>query len=338
MGCLDEELKKSVYDMYGYSVKHMEKVRDHLFLLFTADDCFVLKLFSHAEQLNWQVKCVNQLLEQGARGIVPFVYNRFHSGINEYNGQAFGLMPFIPGQPIDLTRGDHRRASLALLAQFHLKGKGIYGKKPSLTHQSVLFQKWQNQLDQFKQSLPSDLQREELRRDRRVISVQWLQYAKEAILWAESVLAHFPHAFLHYLEEQAQWERQLAHLDIEASNLLVMEDKFFYLVDYDHLDYAPPYVDLIQYLQLVLPFVQWKDEAIEELLAVYETFRPLSKEEKAYLPLLLAYPQDVFRKWLALDRGKLDEDPQWEERFLQEVRKQWEERRRFVQRFLPVLK
>lgn len=335
MGYIGEDLKKSIRDLYGYSVRQIEKIRPHLYLIFTTDDCFVLKLFSHREHLNWQIKCVDQLLEQGTQGIVPFVYNRYQTGINEYNGQAYGLMPFIPGEPVDLTREEHRRESLSLLAHFHLKGRGIYGKKPSLSSQSVLFQKWHEELERFKRSLPEGRQGNGWSPP----LAEWVgQFAHEVIFWAEGVLAHFPRSYLHYLEEQAQWERQIAHLDIESHNLLVMEDKFFYLVDYDQLDYAPPFLDLIQYMQLVLPLLHWELGALEELVAVYEAYRPLSKEEKNYLPLLVAYPQDVIRTWLHLTQAQSGYHPRWIGHFVQKLAEQWEERRRFVQHVLPMLK
>lgn len=329
-------LKHAFNDFYGQAVRQMEPIgQGHVYLILTSEDYYVVKLFADPEQLSWQAKCVTQLAENHVRGIVPFLANQYDSIVNQYEELIFGVMPYIPGKPLSLKHVNQQRDCLRLLAAFHRGGKGIYGRRPSLASQSVIYRQWQERLRQFKQTVGETEPFNGL--DGSLLNLV-RRHSAEVIEWAELALDKLPQTFLLYLEEQAQWERQIAHRDIVQHNVLVIDNKYYYLIDYDRVDYAPPYVDVVQFMHLALPYLGWQYAAVKELLDVYEEQRPFSPDEKRYLSLFLIYPDDFIREWLGVWQQKPAYHPQAAWHYFQRLDRQWEERRQFVRHCLAVLK
>jgi Ser/Thr protein kinase RdoA (MazF antagonist) len=331
-----KHLKQSFYDLYGQQVRQVEPIRyGHVYLVLTSSDYYVIKYFKDWELLSWQARCVSQLMENKIRGIVPFIPNRHRSVINQAEEVVYGVMPYIPGKQVSLKLPNQRRDGLRLLATFHRGGKGIYGRRPSLSSRSMIYQHWQERLMQFKQSIQDTYH---LNEGSDGLLDLARKYSSELIWCAELALDRFPQAFMLYLEEQAQWERQIAHRDIVGHNMLVIDDKYYYLIDYDRMDYAPPYVDIIQFFQLCLPYVNWQYNAVEQLLEVYGECRPLSKEEKKYLPIMLLYPADLIREWFGVWNCREGYHPKEVWRYFQDVAKQWEKRKEFVRTCVAMIK
>ncbi|EGL81618.1 aminoglycoside phosphotransferase [Caldalkalibacillus thermarum TA2.A1] len=330
-----KHFKQSFYEGYGKRIKTLDVIRPHhVYAAVTDADCFVVKFFRDANLLGWQHRCIQQLLDKETRGVVPFLPNKHRSVINEFEGRMYGVMPFIPGKSIDLNHSSHVQNSLRLLAYFHRQGGGIFGRQPAVPVQSKLYADWHERYVQFKHAfrdLPRGKNQDGLLQ---VVS----RMAGETLEWAERTLDAFPQAYMLYLEEEAQWERQIAHLDIAPHNFLVIDDRYFYVIDYDRVAYAPPLVDVVQFFNMVLPSARWEYDAVKQLLSHYEHVFPVPKEQKRLVFLLLVFPHDVFRKWLGVWRREANFHPQQVYRYFQELEQNWDRRRTFVQRCLAMVK
>ncbi|MDQ0339510.1 Ser/Thr protein kinase RdoA (MazF antagonist) [Caldalkalibacillus uzonensis] len=334
-----KSFKQSFFEGYGKTIKKLDVIRPHrVYVALTDSDCFVVKFLKDADTLNWQGKCIQQLLGKETKGVVPFLYNKYHSVVNTFDGQVYGVMPYIPGKTINLNQSSHIENSLKLLAHVHRQGGGIFGQQPAVPFHSKTYVKWRDRFLQFKRSV-----RDAAYQDEPYGGVKSLAHlinclADEALDWAERVLDAFPQAYMLYLEEQAQWERQIAHQDMAPHNFLVIDDQFFYMIDYDRMSYAPPFLDLIHFISMVLPYVRWEYAALGHLLGHYEQYFPLEQEQKRYLPLLLIFPQDVFREWLGVWRREPGYHPGQVLHYFKELEHNWDRRRTFVQHCLAVLK
>lgn len=331
------QLKQSFSENYGKSIKHLYAIRPYrVYVAVTSTDCYVIKFFTEEGPLIWQARCIDQLLSKQTKGVIPFLPNKYQSVTNAFLDRFYGVMPYIPGQPIDLRQKMHILNGLKLLAHLHQQGRGIFGQPTSVPFRSQTYLKWQERLVQFKHSLQGHGADE--KRGQNGLSQLVLGLADEAMEWAEQVLSAFPQSYMHYLEEQAQWARQIAHLDLTPHNLLVLEDQFFYLLDYDRLNYAPPILDLVQFLNMALPELGWDFEASLQLIQQYAAHVPMEKEERQMIPLLLVFPHDLFREWLGAWRRETGYHPERVYFYLQKVQRQWLERRRFVQSCLAMVK
>lgn len=331
-----KRLQQSFEEAYQQEVVELNHLKRNVYYLETKTDKYVLKCFSDYTAISWQDKLINQMIQKGAKGIVPFIKNKRAQSVNyiEEDKLCYALMPFIPGQAIDQTNLQQITDCIKLLGQFHAYGSGIYGKEPTIPFRSSLYERWNSRLEEVRRSLNQI--------DTGEVEVEGLlpfvrDYGRVALNWGQMALERFPQAYMLYWEEQAQWERQVAHLDVALHNFIVLDKQQYYLLDYDLADYAPPLFDLIQYLNRLLPYYGYSFNLVKHLVRMYETHYPLREIQKKYIPILLVYPNDFFREWLGLWRRKEGYHPERVSRYFRTLEQTWKERARFVQTCLSML-
>lgn len=333
-----DTLKDSFEHQYGGKVGQINHLkRNNVLLLETDRGPFVLKIYGEEASIRWQDKFLGQMVEKNAKGIVPYLKNsNFQCSTHVPNTSIFyGVMPYIPGVAIDPQQYKQVKDGLKLLSHFHKYGLGIYGKHQIIPFQSNLYKKWKERLELFEHSIKV-LKEGDTRKDGLYNIVG--PFAEEAIEWAHYSLNLFPHAYMLYLEEQAQWERQIAHLDVAPHNFLVIDNSHYYLIDYDLVDYAPPLIDIVQFINRTLYHYDWSLELAYQLLEEYRVIYPLPLMQIKIFPILLMYPNDLFREWLGVWKHKEGYHPAKVYHYFEEMEKTWNQRRVFVQDCLAVIK
>lgn len=332
-----EELQHSFEQAYNEQVKELNILkRNNVYLIETMTDKYVLKCFTHYSIISWQDKFLNQMVQKGTKGIVPFIKNKNQMSINCLHEDTiyYGVMPFIPGEAIDFNKNHHVTDCMKLLGQFHAFGSAIYGKQQMIPFRSHIFERWNDRLHLFQRSL-NQINDQEQEVEGLIPFVK--AYGKNAMEWATWTMNHFPQAYMLYLEEQTQWERQIAHLDVAPHNFLTLDNNQYYILDYDLVDYSPPLMDIVQYINRVLPYHQWSFELVWELIHVYEYHYPLQRMQKKILPILLVYPNDFFREWIGLWKRHHGYHPNKVYDYFHQLEKEWNNRRRFVQQCMSML-
>jgi Ser/Thr protein kinase RdoA (MazF antagonist) len=336
---LDQDiLRLSFEELYSTKVKEMHQLkRNHVFLFETTEEAYVVKVYHEEAAIRWQNRFLQQMMEKQVSGIVPFLKNTLQKRINVIDSPSlyYAVMPFIPGEPINPKHFNQIRDGFKLLSYVHHHGSGIYGKQQVIPFRSRLYEKWEDRLELFEHSMKS-LDRLNKAQDGLYSIVN--TYAEEVIEWAKWSLSNFPHAYMLYLEEQAQWERQVAHLDVAPHNFLVLDDLYYYLIDYDLVNYAPPLLDVVQFLNRVLYHFDWSVELMFELLEEYMRINPLPQMQLKILPLLLVYPNDFFREWLGVWKNQAGYHPTKVYEYFYQLDKTWSKRRKFVHHCMAMVK
>lgn len=333
-----DRLKESFKQQYGSKVEQINHLkRNHVLLLDTDQGPYVLKIYREETSIRWQEKFIEQMQEKKAKGIVPFLKNLNNNCANlvPNTSMVYGVMPYIPGVAINPHHYNQVKNGIKLLSHFHKYGVGIYGKHQMIPFQSNLYKKWKERLEMFEHSIKL-LQQGDIRQDGLYKLVG--PYANEAIEWARCSLNLMPQAYMLYLEEQAQWERQIAHLDVAPHNFLILNDNHYYLIDYDLVDYSPPLLDVVQFINRILYHYEWSLEVAYQLIEEYKATYPLSLMQQKIFPILLIYPNDLFREWLGVWKNKEGYHPAKVYQYFEEMEKTWNNRRRFVQDCLTVIK
>lgn len=331
-------LKESFEQQYGAQVRQVNHLkRNHVLLLETEQGPYVLKIYREENSIRWQEKLINQMQERNVKGIVPFLKNLNNKCANQVpnTSMTYGVMPYIPGVAINPQQYKQVKDGIKLLSHFHKGGLGIYGKHQIIPFKSNLYIKWKERLEMFEHSIKV-LQKRDIRQDGLYKLVG--SYAGEAIEWAQCALNLMPQSYMLYLEEQAQWERQIAHLDVAPHNFLMIDNNHYYLIDYDLVDYSPPLLDVVQFINRILYHYGWSLELVYELIEEYRATYPLPLMQLKILPILLIYPNDLFREWLGVWKNNEGYHPTKVYQYFIEMEKTWNKRRRFVQDCLAVIK
>lgn|GEM_PF-4042162 len=340
MRLIDPEKLKLIFQQ-NYMYHNAEIIplkNNHVFLVKEAleHEQFVIKIYEEEKMLHWQDRFIEQMSERETKGLIPFIKNKYQTSINKLpdNDYVFGVMPYIPGEAINPQNWKEVVDCLRLLAHFHAQGSGIYGKQQVIPFRSKLLDKWTNRLQLFIRSLQPYPEAKTLETGEDNINIQdlILSRSKEYIHWAEWTLVHFPTSYILYLEEQAQWERQIAHLDVAPHNFLTIYGQYYYLFDYDLADYSPPLFDLIQFINRILNEYEWDYDQMLEMINVYDKYRQLQTMEKKIIPILLVYPNDLFREWLGLWRNQGGFHSEKVYQYFKSLDSNWSRRQLFVEK------
>jgi Ser/Thr protein kinase RdoA (MazF antagonist) len=332
----EEGLLVSFERAYNQPVKQMEELKSgRIYLLQTNTDRFVLKCYSDEEQVRWQEKCLQHLLDKNTKGIVPYVLNRYRDYVNAYEDEWYVVMPWIPGRNLNPNDPVQVEDGIKLLAHFHRQATGVYGKQPIIPFRSHVQQQWQDRLQQFEQSLTEVTPQ---RAEEYGLLYFMDQIGEEAAEWGRTVLESLSEAYLLFLEEQAQGERRVAHRDVAPHNFLELDERRYYLLDYDLLDYSPPVYDVLQYTNRMLPYYKWSFDFAFRLFDQYRRNHPYGIVQAHTFALFLIYPQDIYREWLGVYKHKAGYHPRRAFLYFQALTRSWPERKLFVRQCMSMLK
>lgn len=329
-----QEFIASFYEAYNQEIVQVyDMKKSTIFFVQTEEDCCVVKLFKDYKRLEWQDKCMEQLLSKQTKGIIPFISNVHGKRMNEFQKKYYTVMPFIPARQMDHKNQLETVHGAQLLGYFHKQGNGIYGKRQVIPFESKIMRKCEQRLLDFDHSI-SRLDENNDNELHQVIRI----LAPETLQWAHIALERLPPAYLLYVEEQAQWERQIAHQDVVRHNFLILDQHSYYIIDYDLVDYAPPLMDLVQYFQDVLPTYNWSFNLLPYLLKEYQKYGDSTSVDLQIMILLLIYPFDIIREWNGIAQRKSGYHPEYAYHYFSTLKNNWSFRRQFVQDCLAMLK
>lgn len=328
-----EKLKESFDQQYGIEADQIKLLKaNRLYIVKIQEQRYALKVFTQQAHLEWQSGCLEQLEHRNTAGIIPFLRNAQASFINQIEGSSykFGLQPFVQGSALDPEIFPDLKNCIALLGHIHTQSQHIQGGRQILAPYSVWAEKWLNRYVSFSESVQTlELTKEQKKYEDGLISLL-LSFEREAVTWAEWFLNHLPGSSLLFLEREAQLKRQVVHLDVAAHNFLVSGLDSYYLLDYDLMQYSPVVLDVAQYIHRSLLHYHWSWDVVWELLSEYEKQHQLQQKERDLLPMLLAYPHDIFREWLGVWKQQAGFQVQGIMGLFQKIEASWQERRKFV--------
>jgi Ser/Thr protein kinase RdoA (MazF antagonist) len=109
--------------------------------------------------------------------------------------------------------------------------------------------------------------------------------------------------FSRFVWEERQ-RHSLTHRDLASHNWLWEANGNIWLIDFETADYDAQIGDLWQMVSRVMAeqngLSGWFDHAMKE----YQLIRPLSSEERTYLSILVAFPNEFFREVIGLVEQK----------------------------------
>ncbi|KKB34542.1 aminoglycoside phosphotransferase family protein [Bacillus thermotolerans] len=191
-----------------------------------------------------------------------------------FKQQVFALMPYIsPAKPaLTFRTYKEREEALQLLSAFHQTAhsfkRGEVGNLPIFDQ----FAYWGERLKDFEQLIP---------RLSRFFPGKILTRSLEMGEWA-----------LQRADERF-WQQQkqvIVHGDVASHNFFRAADRKLYLIDWDLAAFAPIASDYIQWINRVLPMVNWDMEELRK----HAVLAPYVNDVK-WLPFLL-FPVDIFRE------------------------------------------
>lgn len=235
-----------------------------------------LKQYATEKQFRKQWKITEKLLAAKFYAIIPF----HPSSPFIVEKSIFALMPFIPpsSRVYTFQTKKEREKALRLLRAFHVQTAEFVNELDEVSPLDQLI-RWQQRLDFFRESLPQ------------------LQH-------------YFPKSFLIRYIEMGEWSLAqlmkrgeqkrhsvIIHGDVVAHNFLQAKNGQLFLIDFDLAARAPAMYDYLQFVNRVLPMVDWDlEQVIED-----EGLTEFKGEEEFYLHLL--FPTDVFRECRRLLRS-----------------------------------
>ncbi|WP_338750384.1 aminoglycoside phosphotransferase family protein [Bacillus sp. FJAT-52991] len=251
-------------------IESIQCMKSGKWLVCTDKNNWFLKQYATEKQFMKQWKLTEKLLAVRVYSIIPF--HPSSPFIVEKN--IFALMPFIPSSSRIYTfqMKKERETALRLLRSFHEQTAEFVGELEDFFSPLNQLTRWQKRLTFFVQSLPQ------------------LQH-------------YFPKMLLKRYIEMGEWSLQqlmkrswkkrdpvIIHGDVVAHNFLQAKTGQLFLIDFDLAARAPAMYDYLQFVNRILPIVDWD---LDQVMA-HEVLAEFKGEEEFYLQLL--FPTDIFRE------------------------------------------
>lgn len=271
----------------GIRIESIQPLRGNVFLVQAAEACFLLKGFSDLRRLKIQQAFSSSLRRTGFDQSYCFL--SFGDSPLYLQNQYFGCLEYIPPLPRPFHYSDQtdRQEGAGLLEAFHGKTEELARSYASLLPRTDLEAKWKGRRNEF----TSRLEKVHYFINKEIID--------EYLNMADLSLQGFA-ALKKTLENEAP---VILHGDVAHHNFLRSEDEKLYLIDYDLISIGPRAFDMLQYANRILPFLEWRMDALAEVKYVK---RWLSN--KAFLYALL-FPADIFREWNRILRERDSVNP-----------------------------
>ncbi|HLO11905.1 MAG TPA: phosphotransferase [Pseudoneobacillus sp.] len=308
----DEEenirLLSSFQNQFPYKIQALYHIRDNVFKIITTKGVFVLKGYSSYSRLKLQETFSSSLRKEGFKNTYSFISLDQDPIIHQ--NKYFGCLEFIEPnyRPFSYVNKKERQEGLALLDEFHRITQQSVRVYQSILPEYDIQTKWTERRNQFFQNkdtiskyVPSEMISEWL---------YWADWSLEGIQKnIQKIKEEFP---------------VILHGDVAHHNFLRRKDGKLFLIDFDLISIGPRSMDLLQYANRTLPFMNWD----LKLLSQYKNLNSLlSKEVYIYA---LVYPTDLFREWNRLLRDGFELDGFRIQQVMNQSFHQMEYRRNFI--------
>ncbi|WP_442595199.1 phosphotransferase [Neobacillus sp. D3-1R] len=268
-------LLSSFQKQFPYKIKELYPLRDHVFKIKTSKGSFILKGYSSYNRLKLQETFTSSLHKEGFNNTYSFII--LDQDPIMYENKYFGCIQYIEPhkRTFSYISDNERQEGLSLLDNFHEITKQSVGRYQSILPEFNLQKKWLERRDQFVKNTPiishyisSDLIKEWL---------NWADWSLEGIIKNEHIIESEPSVILHG--------------DVAHHNFLRGKSGKLYLIDFDLISIGPRSMDLLQYSNRILPFINWNLNSLIRYKSLKDLFR-----NQSYI-YALVYPTDLFREW-----------------------------------------
>lgn len=266
---------------------NMTKVRDFVFIIETPKNVYVVKGYSTLNKLRLQEAFTSSLKKEGFTKTYTFLQVS-----NEplfFEGKYYGCMEYLTPHPdfFSFSSNKDRMGGMKVIKEFHFVTSTFVSRYRALLPLSDIQAKWLERFEIFKQNysfFKNFLKEKDL---------------QEMMMWANWSLKGMKDHEGYFLESP----KVILHGDVAHHNFLRDTRGKINLIDFDLISIGPKSLDLLQYANRIMPFLNW---SLDDLYQ-YPDMQPYLKQA-AFL-YALAYPADIFREWNRLIREKSYSNP-----------------------------
>jgi hypothetical protein len=280
-------LLSSFQEQFPYQIEELYTIRDHVFKINTTKGVFILKGYPSYSRLKMQETFTASLRKEGFHKTYSFL--QLNQDPIVYQNKYFGCLSFIEPhhRSFSFENEIERQEGLTLLNEFHQITKSSVKRYQTILAEFNIQKKWLDRFDEFIKNtnviskyIPNE------------IITEWVYWAKWSL---DGINKHYSS-----IEKE---HPVILHGDVAHHNFLRKKDGKLYLIDFDLISIGSNHMDLLQYANRILPFINWN------LTHLYQY--------KAFIPLLtspiyiyaLVYPTDLFREWNRVIRQGSENDP-----------------------------
>lgn len=286
---MDEKVKEIV-DQYDLEVKNVYRVRG-AYMLDTAKGLYIMREFRSNEQkaeLAQQVK--ESLIEKGYEYVDVYERNKEEKLIAENSmGNQYVIKRWFIGEECNLKQPEDVARAAKNLARLHLLMRNAT-KEPSIfqadTYGETLI-RHNRELRRVRTYIKDKKQRNEFELMFLSVFSEFYQEAEQA----ESMLADLSGNALY---EELEKEQTLCHGSYNYHNLILLPADVA-TTNFEHVHLQLQCMDLYDLLRKLMEKNNWNITLFATAMEHYENVRPLSKEEKYLLYLLLVYPEKFWK-------------------------------------------
>lgn len=198
---------------------------------------------------------------------------------DEYTGERFILKTYVEGNEISTSRLEDMKEAVRILAIYHNAADGL-------------------EIEELAQK-PNEVTETCQRHYKELIKVRnYIRNRKKKSDFEKLYMKHFEHyrssaeESLLMLEDNTQ--KLFCHGDFNQHNVLISNGEYK-IVNFENYIYSWPMTDLANFLRKMLEKNAWDMQKGLDLIAEYDRYRPMNKEEYRQLYGLLLFPEKFWK-------------------------------------------
>lgn len=220
--------------------------------------------------------------------------NGFHSFSKTKQIGRWHLSAYIEGRCPSYKNRQTGTSLIKTLAKFHTCGQQL-DTPPATQAAYLLSDRLFDRLDHFYHHL---MQQEKYKTEQ--IYHLLTQYGPLFYHHGNEVYQALCYMDLPYLAELARDRRTLCHRDLASHNWIVDTKKRVWLIDFETAEYDLQIGDVWQLCSRIMCEHQWNFTLFQELIAAYESVKPLMDWEKKILANLFRFPNEFLRETIGI--------------------------------------
>ncbi|CRK84279.1 aminoglycoside phosphotransferase [Neobacillus massiliamazoniensis] len=330
MGCLDISMKAMTNNIYGddpylnrllsyfqsqfyEKIIRMVPIRNHVFLVKTEKHTYILKGYQSYSRLRLQEAFTETLRKEGFSKTYMFVSPEVKEPLF-FEGTYFGCTKYIVPHKKEFTfhTEQNRQEGLGLLEQFHQVTASFETRYRTLLAKSDLIEKWSKRMHAF--SSKSPLLSCFINKPYFSEIMSWANWSLDGMKKNRQFFQNEPYVILHG--------------DVAHHNFLRDSAGNLNLIDFDLITIGNRALDILQYANRILPFLNWSYDQLTGYKQIQQFF-----QEDGFL-YALVYPADIFREWNRLIREKLYPDKDKLKQVMDLTIGQFYERKNFIDQII----
>lgn len=304
----EQEMLQFVLKHYDINPENVEKVRNVYKIVFD-DKSYCLRKIRHDDKKSMkEARFVNYLKAAGFDNVLNNIPAKEGSEYIKYGRAKYYLTEWIDGRQCDINDYSEAKSSIVLLAQFHLKSKGFYGKHTGMDSN---IKNWPGEMEYGKKQLDFFKHIIEGKRIKATFDTKYyhaIDMYRNRIEISSKLLKKLNY---NNLSQTAKLEKTICCRNFHYRNIIVGNNGKMYLTGLNRVIYDLNVYDLASYIGKALnkKAYYWSFNAAKELIEAYCGVKPLSKEELGILLAFMIFPK---RFW-ELGRKRYEKKERWDE-------------------------